>query len=60
MSQVTLFGCRTKYDGNFVVITASIGRPLLSERSSRRHAAACVRISSFGYHLKGTDTIPVV
>ena len=34
----------------------SIGRPLLSLRSSRRQAAACGRISSFGYHLKGTLT----
>ena len=34
----------------------SIGRPLLSLRSSSRHAAACGRISSFGYHLNGSDT----
>ena len=36
-------------------MTQSIGRPLLSERSIRRQAAACARISSFGYHLKGID-----
>src|SRR5687768_1333128 len=34
----------------------SIGRPLLSLKSRSRHAAACGRISSFGYHLNGSDT----
>src|SRR4029079_11761714 len=40
-------------------MTQSIGRPLLSERSIRRQAAACARISSFGYHLKGIETSSV-
>src|SRR5262245_46419377 len=31
-------------------------RPLLSLRSSSRQAAACARISDFGYHLNGTLT----
>src|SRR6185295_9231573 len=56
MSHATLFGCRAKYVGNFVPITRSIGRPLLSLRSSSRHALACARISDFGYHLNGTLT----
>ena len=30
MSQVTLLGCRTKYDGNFVPMTRSIAWPSLS------------------------------
>ncbi len=34
-------------------MTRSIGSPLLSLRSIRRHAAACARISLFGYHLNG-------
>ena len=33
--------------------------PLLSLRSRNRHAAACARISSFGYHLNGTLTSSV-
>ena len=56
MSQATLRSCRAKYDGNLVPMTRSIGRPLLSLRSSRRQAAACGRISSFGYHLNGSAT----
>ena len=39
-----------------MAITRSIGRPLLSLRSSSRQAAACARISCFGYHLNGTLT----
>ena len=35
-------GCRTAYDGNFVAITASIGRPFASSRSSSRQRNACV------------------
>src|ERR1700730_13424850 len=37
-------------------MTASIGTPFDSVRSTRRHAAACARSSRFGYHLKGSDT----
>src|SRR5512132_1777295 len=37
-------------------MTRSTGRPLLSLKSSSRHAAAWGRISSFGYHLNGTLT----
>ena len=37
-------------------ITRSIGSPLLSLRSISRHAAACARISPFGYHLNGMLT----
>ena len=39
-----------------MAITRSIGRPLLSVRSSSPQAAACGRISCFGYHLNGSDT----
>ncbi len=40
-------------------IARSMRIPLLSLRSRNRHAAAWVRISSFGYHLKGTLTSSV-
>ena len=58
-SQTTLFGCRTAYDGNFVAITASIGLPFASSRSSSRQRNACVRTRSPGYHLYGTVTSSV-
>ncbi len=38
------------------LLFASIRSPLDSDRSTRRPAAACVKSSSFGYHLNGTDT----
>ncbi len=55
-SQTTLFGCRTAYEGNFVAITRSIGRPSASSRSSSRQRNACVSTRSPGYHLNGTVT----
>ena len=44
------------YEGNFVAITRSIGRPSDSSRSSRRQRNACVSTRSPGYHLNGTVT----
>ena len=39
-----------------VAISRSIGWPLLDERSSRRHAAACASSSAFGCERKGSAT----
>src|SRR2546428_13563951 len=37
-------------------MTVSMRSPLDSERSTRRHAAACESSSYLGYHLNGIDT----
>ena len=52
-SQTTLFGWRTQYDGNFVAITRSIGRPSASVRSSSRQRNAWSSTRVPGYHLYG-------
>ena len=47
------------YEGNFVAITRSTGRPCTSSRSRRRQTSDCVMTALGGYHLNGTATSSV-
>src|SRR6266478_1724923 len=60
MIHSTFLSCATRYEGNFIPITRSIGLPFASLRSIRRQANAPRIISAGGYHLKGRAIMSAV